>query len=135
MLDYVSYFDWETFSGRIGKTKHVGKAFSCVATQVFYDCRKKKNYLEKFYSKQIVEKGGVHYWRINAMRGEPLEKENEKGQFIVNEYAISDLDQMLPLYGLTLKRNEYFAIWVDRNFSCQNQYSNFLKILKTAVIP
>ena len=32
----------------------------------------------------------------------------------------------MPLYGLTLKRNEYFVIWRDPNFKGQNFYSDYL---------
>ena len=34
--------------------------------------------------------------------------------------------QILPLYGLTLERNEYCVIWRDHNFLGHNKISNFL---------
>ena len=37
---------------------------------------------------------------------------------------------MLPLYGLTLKRNEYFVIWRDPNFVGQNEYREYLENAK-----
>ena len=37
------------------------------------------------------------------------------------------MEQILPLYGLTLKRNEYFVIWRDTNLEGKNEFSDFLK--------
>ena len=37
------------------------------------------------------------------------------------------MDQILPLYGLTLKRNEYFVIWRDQNFKGVNNWTKYLK--------
>ena len=43
------------------------------------------------------------------------------------EYVITEQDQMLPLYGLTLKRNEYFVIWRDPGFTFENEHSEYLR--------
>jgi hypothetical protein len=37
------------------------------------------------------------------------------------------MDQILPLYGLTFKRNEYIVIWRDNHFKGQNDFSEYLK--------
>jgi len=37
------------------------------------------------------------------------------------------MDQILALYGLTLKRSEYFVIWRDPGFSLKNKFSEFLQ--------
>ena len=43
------------------------------------------------------------------------------------EYVITEMYQMLPLYGLTLKRNEYFVIWRDPGFTLENRHSEYLR--------
>ena len=40
-------------------------------------------------------------------------EDKKKGTFLGNEYIITELCQILPLYGLTFKRNEYFILWRD----------------------
>ena len=37
---------------------------------------------------------------------------------------------MLPLYGLTLKRNEYFVVWRDPNFVGENHHYKYLNNAK-----
>ena len=37
---------------------------------------------------------------------------------------------MLPLYGVTLERNEYFILWRDPNFKGKNEFSDYLKKMK-----
>ena len=61
---------------------------------------------------------------------EEIDPQNKKGKFIGNIFVITEIDQMLPLYGLTFKRNEYIIIWRDPNFSEENKYSEYLKEAK-----
>ena len=37
------------------------------------------------------------------------------------------MEQILPLYGLTLRRNEYLVVWRDPCFDQENEYSDFLE--------
>ena len=84
----------------------------------------------------MVENNGVHFVRIEPVNGqvirteELINQEKKKGKFIGNEYVITEKSQMLPLYGLTLKRNEYFVIWRDPNFVGQNEYRKYLENAK-----
>ena len=51
-----------------------------------------------------------------------------EGKFIGTDYIITEKNQILPLYGLTFKRNEYFILWRDPNFSSKNIHSDLLKM-------
>ena len=155
MLDYISFYcggnDYKTRRINFGKTLQVGKTFSCVGTEIYY-CKDYKINIYDFsyyikeldhfptfdeitenYKDKMVEKNGLHFARVEPQDGQVIQnerkikEEKEKGKFIGTEYVITDKDQMLPLYGLTLKRNEYFVIWRDPNFKGDNKHSLFLK--------
>ena len=55
-------------------------------------------------------------------------------QFKATEFLITDKSQILPLYGITLKRVEYLIIWRDFNFDPSNinnfALEDFLKMQK-----
>ena len=81
---------------------------------------------------------GVNYVRIEPNYGRVRNQNNiiqdkKEGRFLGTEYVITEKDQILPLYGLTFKRNEYFIIWRDPNFGNESQYSKFLKYQKLFV--
>ena len=84
----------------------------------------------------MVIKNGVHLVRVEPQHGQVIESETlvisekQKGTFIGNEYVITEMDQILPLYGLTLKRNEYFVIWRDPNFKGNNEHTKYLNNAK-----
>jgi hypothetical protein len=154
MLDYVSFYcGGKTPEERrlnFGKTIPVNDTFSCVATEIFYDKDKKKDIYDysyfveelsdfptyeeliKKYPDKIVERNGIHFARVESQKGqvfkntESINSTKKEGKFIGNEYVITEKDQMLPLYGLTLKRNEYFVIWRDPNFVGKNDYTDYL---------
>ena len=155
-LDYASFYAGGTnFDDRrdnFGRIISVGETISCIATEVFYDIEKKKNIynedlvieevelnhfpsydeIKRDFKKYMVEKDGVHYIRVEAADGcvkdqETIEKDRQKGKFMGIEYVITEMDQMLPLYGLTLKRNEYFVIWRDPGFTIENDFSEYLR--------
>ena len=69
----------------------------------------------------MVENQGVHFARVEPNQGQirkkdEIEKDIKEGRFIGTEYVITEMDQILPLYGLKFKRNEYFVIWRDNHF-------------------
>ena len=158
MLDYVSFYcggnDYKTRRKNFGKTLPVGETFSCVGTEVYYSNDNIKNIydfsyhvkeldhfptydeIKKKYKDKMVEKNGLHFVRIEPQHGQVIQsegkiiEEKEKGKFVGTEYVITEMDQMLPLYGLTLKRNEYFVLWRDPNFKGDNEYSLYLKNVK-----
>ena len=154
MLDYVSFYaggkDFYTRRDYFGKILPVNTVFSCVSAEVYYSHNKKRDVfdfslkvptLDHFptyveiknnYPDKMVEKGGVHFARVEPKHGQVREKEEiisdtKKGKFLGTEYVITEMEQILPLYGLTLKRNEFFVIWRDNHFKGQNNFSKYLK--------
>ena len=158
MLDYVSFYSggttYEDRRKNFGKILKVDDTFSCVGTEIYYDYNKKKEIynwdyhtpeldhfptyeeIQKNYENKMVEPFGIHLARVEPDKGQVIENENtinvekKKGKFIGKEYVITEMYQILPLYGLTLKRNEYFVIWRDPHFSGKNEFSEYLKSAK-----
>ena len=158
MLDYISfYYGGETYEERnnnFGKVLPAGTTFSCIGTEIFYDIDEKEDVydwkyhvdeLDHFptydelmsnYPDKMVENNGIHFARVEPQKGQVIKNEEliyqakKKGKFIGNEYVITEKSQMLPLYGLTLKRNEYFVIWRDPNFVGENKYIEYLENAK-----
>jgi hypothetical protein len=153
MLDYVAFYCGEIKDNErsfFGRTLPVNTKFSCVGAEVYYAQDKIKrifdyNYyvqpLNHFptyeelitqYRDKMVPQNGVHIANVEPYQGfirnkEEIILDQQQGKFIGTEYVITEKNQALPLYGLTFKRNEYFVIWRDPNFSGQNNFSNFLK--------
>ena len=153
MLDYVAFYCGEIKDNErsfFGRTLPVNTKFSCVGAEVYYAQDKMKrifdyNYyvppLDHFptyeelrtnYREKMVPQNGVHIANVEPYQGfirnkEEIILDQQQGKFIGKDYAITEKNQILPLYGLTFKRNEYFVIWRDPNFSGQNNFSNFLK--------
>ena len=139
-----------------GRIIAVGEKISCIAAEVYYNKEKKKNIydnnlgfskekmkkLEKNdfptyediitkYNSRKVEKNAVHYVRVDGYDGsvkneEEIYKEEKEGKFMGTEYVITEKEQMLPLFGLSLERNEYFVVWRDPGFTFENQHSEYL---------
>ena len=158
MLDYVSFYcGGETYEDRrknFGKILPVGKTFSCIGTEIYYDRNLKEDVydfrysikeldhfptlseIKEKYSKQMVEENGLHFAKVEPQKGHVVESLEEnafnkrKGKFIGTEYVITDMDQILPLYGLTLKRIEYLVIWRDPGFK---KYNNYLEEAKMSL--
>jgi len=139
-----------------GRIINVGEKISCIAAEVYYDLELKKNIydnslgfskeklkeLEKKdfptyneiitkYKDRKVQENGVHFVRVAASNGSVINEkqiniEEKEGKFIGTEYVITEQDQMLPLFGLSLKRNEYFIVWRDPGFTFENRHSKYL---------
>ena len=147
VLDYVLFYSegnsQSTHRENWGKILPPGRTFSFVGTEVFYDKNKIKyvcepiqeesdNFLtyeeikEKFPEK-IIEKNGINIAKIDLVKGLTLNsneiKKNEERRNILGvDYAISEKEQTLPLYGITLKRNEFLVVWKDSNYEINNEY-------------
>ena len=146
-IDYISF--------NSGKRNHkkiipIYSTFNCIATEVYYNKQLTKNVNDlKYFVKELdhfpnyeeiknnykdkaVEKNGIHIVKVEPNSGQ-IKNTNEfnskinEGKYIGTEYVITELDQMMPLYGLTIKRNEYFVIWRDPNFIGDNKFSKFLE--------
>ena len=158
MLDYVGFYAGGTnFTNRrenFGKILPINTNFSLIASEIYYDSKKFKKIenldykvqtLDDFptydeiktkYKDKMVQKNGIHFVNVEPYHGkcfveEELQKYREdKGGFVGNEYVITEKIQMLPLYCLTLERNEYFILWRDPNFKGNNRHKDFLNRMK-----
>ena len=160
MLDYVAFYcggtNYQNRRDNFGIIPTVNSTFSCVGAEVFYNKSMLKkvydfsyfvNELDHFptyeeikrnYKDKMIPLYGVNYARIEPNYGRVRNQNNiiqdkKEGRFLGTEYVITEKDQILPLYGLTFKRNEYFIIWRDPNFGNESQYSKFLKYQKLFV--
>ena len=80
----------------------------------------------------MVKRNGIHYIRVEPQNGQVRNKKEipidiKEGNFIGNEFVITEMEQILPLYGLTLKRSEYVVVWKNPNFSRNNKDTISLK--------
>ena len=146
-LDYVSFYcGGKNFEERrlyFGKTLPINKTFSCVGAEVFYSESYLRNIydfslyvpqlkdfpsyetIKKYYPDKMVPMNGINFARVETKKGQVLSLDKcidnkIEGKFIGTEYVITEKNQILPLYGLTLKRNEYLIIWRDPNFVLKN---------------
>ena len=153
MLDYIGFYaggkDYETRRRNFGKILPVGETFSCIGAEIYYDENKLKRIydfslkvetldyfptydeIKNKWPKKMVEKNGIHFARVEPYHGQVVEKinipnEEKKGNFLGNEYVITEMEQMFPLFGITLKRNEYFVVWRDNHFEGENSWTKYL---------
>ena len=132
ILDYVSFYsggkNYESRRDNFWSILNEKDTFSCVSAEIYYSKNKKKEiydyslYVEELnhfptyqelkrdYPDKMVEKQGIHFARVEPSWGEVREKEQIKediknGKFIGTEYVTTEMEQILPLYGLTFKRN------------------------------
>jgi len=153
MIDYISFFcGGDLLANRRdqwNKIIPVGNTISCIASEVFYDKEKKhKIYQLKYvnldhfptyeeirnlYNEHMVEKNGINFIEVDTIHGRALESEEDidknkkRGKLIGNEYVITEMEQILPLYGLTLRRNEYLIVWRDPSFGKKTEWNNYLE--------
>ena len=157
MIDYIEFYcGGETYEDRrknFGKNLSVGESFSFVASEVYYDKNKIKNiynydyYIDELdhfptyeeikghFSDKMVEKNGIHFAKVEPEQGEVKDEyeilsEKKRGKFLGTEFVITEMNQIFPLFGITLKRNEYFVIWRDPNYEDKNNYSTYLQVCK-----
>ena len=132
-LDYAWSYSRENIRYEINIPK-VGDSFSVVATEVYYDNKKVEKVFDTSTENKEVKKFGVRCCYSN-FQGSKLSRNeivNNRG-FIAKEYLITNKDQILPLYCVTMKRIEYLVIWRDYHFAENNpnNYSdNIFKIIK-----
>ena len=129
-LDYCWYYGKNNIDRRnrdILKIPKIGENFSFVCSEIYFN----QNNMEKveYISKREGEviKDGIRHCHLNA-RLEPIKStELSSDQLYFNEYLISNLYQILPLYGLIMKRVEFLVIWRDYNFNPKNpnNYDSF----------
>ena len=152
LIDYISFYSGgnrlENRRKNFGKIIPINSTFSFIACEIFFDKKKFKQikddsyYVDELdhfpsyeeikqnYPDKMIEPNGIHFIRVDN-EGESLSesffiKERKKGAFLANEYAITEKYQILPIYSLTVKRNEYFILWRDPNFKGKNEFSDYL---------
>ena len=153
-LDYVLFYSGDINNNKrsnFNKILSPNSTFGIIASEIFYneeflkhikDYKYKVNTLDHFptyeeiklkYPDKMVPKNGIHFINVKPDNGHTLSdskalmEEKEKGKFIGNEYVITELNQICPIFGLKLKRNEFFVLWRDPNFKDNNRYTEFLK--------
>ena len=117
-LDYASYYARKSGFGTIPK---VGETFNVVGSEIYYDQTKMEKAYDYSQEEDEVDKNAVRFayadCNANIMRKIDL---NGYNGFKGTEFLITDKSQILPLYGITLKRVEYLIIWRDINFDPSN---------------
>jgi hypothetical protein len=127
-LDYAWYYAGEKEEGR--KRSHnwnnipnVGATFSVVASQIYYDSSKLEKVYNNWTQDRPVRDNGIRCAHVNADSSALNLTEGELrnyNKFIGNEFLITNKNQILPLYAVTVKRLEYIIIWRDYNFNPEN---------------
>ena len=130
MLDYAGFYAYDSNDDKEKKfnnhhrIRKANEIFSIVASQVFYDNSKFENCYNK--TNKIIEEKGIRYVHVDA-NGKPLSKdktkENGYNKFIGTEFVIPSEKQVIPLYVIALKRNEYYCLWKDYHFTHQTEYT------------
>ena len=152
IIDYIAFYtggkNFEDRRGKFGYIVPIGDVFSFIACEVFYDRNQFKEIkddsfyvpdldhfpsykeLKEKYRDKMIEPNGIHFIKVNSdgnvLSENPFLDEEKNGQFLGNEYVITEKYQILPIYSLTVKRNEYFILWRDPNFKGKNEFSDFL---------
>ena len=129
MLDYVAFYCGEIKDNErsfFGRTLPVNTKFSCVGAEVYYAKDKIKyifdysylvdelnhfptyEELKTNYRDKMIPQYGVHIATVEPDQGHVRKKEEiisaqKEGKFYGTDYAITEKNQILPLYGLTFK--------------------------------
>ena len=124
-LDYAWYYTGNKKRERFLGIPKVGESFSFIASEIYYDKSKKEMVYDVDKRDLSVESNGI---RCNKVDGESkllTEEEIRKNKgFMANEFLISDKNQILPIYAITMKRCEYLIVWRDYNFD-ENNPNNY----------
>jgi hypothetical protein len=124
-LDYMYYYTHNKDSPRkyknINTIPEVGHSFDFVVSQVFYDQTKFEYVYDTRKTDMFVQDNGIRCAHDRYDTKVLTESElKDFNKFYGREYVISKLDQILPLYVVSLKRVEYLVIWRDYNFNFNN---------------
>lgn len=129
-IDYIAYYQ---------EKQNFKESFSCNISQIYYDKNRTQNINDyKYYaqdSSQIdkkVVKNGIHIIKVKAdsrqiINEQDLNKEKLSGNFIANEYVISEKEQILPLFNLDFNKNQDLIIWRDPSYNTNTPYESMFK--------
>ena len=124
-LDYMYYYTHNKDSVRkymnINTILEVVQSFDFVVSQAFYDQTKFEYVYDTKKRDLLVQDNGIRcaHDRYDSKVLTELELKGYNN-FYGREYVISKLEQILPLYVVSLKRVEYLVIWRDYNFNYNN---------------
>jgi hypothetical protein len=123
LLDYAWNYYNHSMGNRLGSIPKVGDHFSFVASEIYYD-RNLLELLETIFDfiRRVgpVQKNGVRCCYGNFSGSKIFEGIQEYRGPLGKEYLITEKNQILPLYAVTVKRVEYIVIWRDYNFDLNN---------------
>ena len=126
MPDYAWRYSSENKKRRLEIPK-VGDTFSLVVSEIYYDRSKLETVYDNNKKDMIVPDFGIRCSYSNY-KGNTLSESSlvNNNRFIGNEFLITNKNQILPLYSITIKRIEYLVVWRDYNFNSYNpnKYSN-----------
>ena len=115
------------------KIPKVGDSFSVLVCNTYYSEDKVENLQEEVWNEDLIDKNAVRISKVGAnFKVIPKEELKNYDKFIQNEYLISHKEQMIPIYGIVLRRVEYLIIWRDNNFdeNNPNNYENYKIMLE-----
>ena len=132
-LDYTWYYAGDNNRKNFFSIPEVGDTFSIIANEIYYNKNKKEIVFNGSTRDIKVPKYGIRCAKVNYETR--IMRENELSEYkniLWNEFVITEKNQILPLYAVTMKRIEYLVIWRDYNFNQNNpnNYSNnvFIKM-------
>ena len=134
-LDYMCYYahDEEAFHkyDNVQSIPKVGHTFNFVVSQVFYDQTKFEYAYNRNKEEMFVQDNGIRcaHDRYDTKVLTELELKNYN-KFYGREYVISNKNQILPLYVVSVKRIEYLVVWRDYNFNSNNPNNYDQKMFK-----
>ena len=104
----------------IDQIPEIGETFTFIANAIYY---KKEGFRRVIDFKYTPTKNEINFayatGNCNTIYGDP-----DKTKVYGTEYVIGESEQICPLLGAKLKRNEYCVIWRDDNFSLGPVYNN-----------
>ena len=119
----------------------IGEYFSFVASAIYYDKNGFRRVINNSHNpkKNEINFAIVEMSCLKAVKNDSL---IDKRKFYGTDFAIYDLDQILPFMGIKLERVEYCIIWRDTNFSknqvylseIDNKFKNYLVDLVGKII-
>jgi len=105
----------------------IDSTFSFIASEVFFPEESLSNISEHGNQSslrdenKILNKSVIH---SIIFEDEDLKKKHKS---LGNYYTIKEKSQILPIFTITLKRNEYFVLHRDPNFNETNEHAQFLR--------
>ena len=125
---------WRYRKFRDDNIPKIGDSFSVLVCDTFYARDKIDHCHKKIWKDILIPPYHLRIAKVKADTSEVISEEELIGYtgYIQNEYLISHREQVIPLYGICLRRVEHLIIWRDNNFdeSNPNKYQDFEEMTK-----